>query len=596
LTFAPGTTTQTITVNIIGNVIYENNETLFVNLTNPTNATIGVGQGVGTILNDDPPPTVSINSVSQNEGNSGTTAFVFTVSLNLRSEITATVNYTTADGTAQASDGDYQATSGTLTFNPGVTSQTITVLVNGNTVPEFNETFFVNLSAPANATIGTAQGTGTIVDDDQVLITSDGFGYGAHAYPYQNLNLSTSDPSVFVIMNQADNKKVNLNIGASGVIFNFYTTDYSSIWINSNGMVTFDQGESTGANTNLLTQPSERAISPLWSDWISTANNPMVLGKYVDTNGDGIIDQFIIQWNQMDHVTSSPGAVTFQLILQVNTSGNPGDFYFNYVNLNTGDANANGATSTVGWKNNRAGNRGLVSFDTSSAFVGSGQAIKVSFTSALRDNDDAHKPYTVGAVSGVTPKDHGKKQPGHGSSGPGVVGTNPLAIEPSQVSASVATGDSTFNRVNLTIPEANGDGPTPAMVGSQSTETANQVSISIDAVSEFVGDVQTTMGSPDSALRESDKGNNASALGLALDVVGRPPSDQPMMETPVQSSMVPAPAGHNPWAMQAAADGLDANQVDWFFTVAGGNDHEVILERAAPAADDLDPDWLKSIF
>jgi hypothetical protein len=76
-----------------------------------------------------------------------------------------TVSFATADGTATAGS-DYVATSGTLTFNPGVTTQTITVNVVGDTTVEPNETFLVNLSAPSNATIATGQGTGTIVNDD----------------------------------------------------------------------------------------------------------------------------------------------------------------------------------------------------------------------------------------------------------------------------------------------------------------------------------------------------------------------------------------------------------------------------------------------
>jgi len=118
-----------------------------------------------------PLPTLSINSVSLPEGNSGTTAFVFTVTLSAASASTVTVNYATADGTATA-PGDYAATSGTLTFAPGVTTQTVTVNVVGDTTPEGNETFTVTLSAPTNATIASGTGTGTILDDDAVAPAS----------------------------------------------------------------------------------------------------------------------------------------------------------------------------------------------------------------------------------------------------------------------------------------------------------------------------------------------------------------------------------------------------------------------------------------
>jgi uncharacterized repeat protein (TIGR01451 family) len=142
-----------------------------VNLSAPTNATVTTATGTGTILNDDAMPTLAINSVTQNEGNSGTTPFIFTVTLSGQTALTTTVNYATADGTATTAavgpgNPDYSATSGTLTFAPGVTTQTITVMVNGDTVFESDETFTVNLSAPTNAAITTTTGTGTIVNDD----------------------------------------------------------------------------------------------------------------------------------------------------------------------------------------------------------------------------------------------------------------------------------------------------------------------------------------------------------------------------------------------------------------------------------------------
>ena len=90
---------------------------------------------------------------------------VFTVTLSPSSAQTVTVQFATADGTALAGS-DYLATSGSLTFNPGETTKTITVRVKGDTVVEANETFFVNLSAPTNATISDGQGLGTILNND----------------------------------------------------------------------------------------------------------------------------------------------------------------------------------------------------------------------------------------------------------------------------------------------------------------------------------------------------------------------------------------------------------------------------------------------
>jgi uncharacterized repeat protein (TIGR01451 family) len=106
-------------------------------------------------------PTLSINDVTQAEANSGTTDFNFTVTLSAASNLTVTVNYATADGTAKAGT-DYQSTSGTLTFNPGDTSKPITVTVIGHSLNGTSAFFTVNLSNPTNATISKGQGVGTI--------------------------------------------------------------------------------------------------------------------------------------------------------------------------------------------------------------------------------------------------------------------------------------------------------------------------------------------------------------------------------------------------------------------------------------------------
>ncbi len=167
LTIPVGSTSGTIAVPVIGDLANESNETFFVNLSSPSsNATIADGQGVGTIVNDDGPPTISINNVSRSEGNSGTTAFTFTVSLSAASTQTVTVRYATANGTARTGNNDYVATSGKLTFSPGQTSKTVTVSVVGDTRVETDETFNVNLSSATNATIADGQGVGTILNDD----------------------------------------------------------------------------------------------------------------------------------------------------------------------------------------------------------------------------------------------------------------------------------------------------------------------------------------------------------------------------------------------------------------------------------------------
>src|SRR5207247_2536833 len=171
VTFAPGTVMQTVTVPVLGDSTFEPNETFVVNLTNPTNAFLARAQGVGTIRNDDPGPTLTINDVSVVEGDSGTVNAVFTVTLSPTVGSTVTVDYATANGTATAGS-DYVAASGTLTFAAGVATQTLAVVVNGDTLIEPNETFVVTLTnASRNAAIGDDQGVGTITNDDGPRLT-----------------------------------------------------------------------------------------------------------------------------------------------------------------------------------------------------------------------------------------------------------------------------------------------------------------------------------------------------------------------------------------------------------------------------------------
>jgi Calx-beta domain/FG-GAP-like repeat len=164
-TFPMGSTTQPVTVPVAGDVLDEANETFSVNLTAPSGAVITDGQGVGTILDDDPTPSVVINDVLVPEGDSGTTQAGFTLSLSAPSGQTVAVGYATANGTASAGT-DYVALTSTAVFPPGTTSAPLAVTVNGDHAFEADETFAVNLSSPVNVTIADPQGTGTIGNDD----------------------------------------------------------------------------------------------------------------------------------------------------------------------------------------------------------------------------------------------------------------------------------------------------------------------------------------------------------------------------------------------------------------------------------------------
>jgi hypothetical protein len=179
-TFAAGATTASVGIVVTGDTVIEADETFVVNLSAPANATIARTQAIGTIQNDESLPALSIADVSLAEGNSGTVNAVLTVTLSAANLQPVTVNYATADGTAAAGT-DYTAATGTLTFNPGVITQSITVVVTGDTATEPNETVTVDLSSPTNATIADGQGVVTITNDDGAtgLVAAYGFDEGS---------------------------------------------------------------------------------------------------------------------------------------------------------------------------------------------------------------------------------------------------------------------------------------------------------------------------------------------------------------------------------------------------------------------------------
>ena len=130
------------------------------------NTDAGIPGSTVSVLLRQCPAAFSIDNVTRLEGNAGTTPFVFTVTKTGSTTLNTSVDFMTQDGTATLADNDYQFNSGTLKFASDQTTQTITVIVNGDNTVEPDETFTVHLSNAINATISIADGTGTIMNDD----------------------------------------------------------------------------------------------------------------------------------------------------------------------------------------------------------------------------------------------------------------------------------------------------------------------------------------------------------------------------------------------------------------------------------------------
>jgi hypothetical protein len=189
--FAPGEVEKPVVVLVNGDTVDETQETLFLDISNVQNATVSSSRGTG-FINDDDGPTISINDVTVTEGNSGTKAATFTLSLSGPSVETIAIRAITAPGTATA-PSDYNSIDLVVIFQPGTVTRTVDVGIIGDTNLEPNETFSVNLSDPFGTTIADGAGAGTILDDDTLLMLEESGPAPQQAAAFEAL-LFTRDP------------------------------------------------------------------------------------------------------------------------------------------------------------------------------------------------------------------------------------------------------------------------------------------------------------------------------------------------------------------------------------------------------------------
>ncbi|MCI0698403.1 DNRLRE domain-containing protein, partial [candidate division KSB1 bacterium] len=226
-----------------------------------------------------PLPSLAINDVALTEGNSGTVNAVFAVTLSAASSQTVTVNYATANGSATAGS-DYVTVSGQVTFQPGETSQSVTVVVNGDVLDEPNETFVVNLSNAVNATIGDNQGTGTINDDD-----------GAPSLAINDVavtegNSGTVNAVFAVTLSGTSSQTVTVNYATADGTATTAGNDY----VAASGQVSFSPGQTSQpvtvvVNGDLLEEPNATFLVNLSNAVNATIGDNQGIGTI--TNDDG---------------------------------------------------------------------------------------------------------------------------------------------------------------------------------------------------------------------------------------------------------------------------------------------------------------------
>jgi hypothetical protein len=137
-------------------------------------------------------------------------------------------------------------------------------------------------------------------------------------------------------------------ITPAGFTFPFYGTNYTNMYVSTNGLITFGSANTEFLNENMTSDPTQAAIAPYWDDlYVTGATDSKVVYQ---VTGSGSSAQLIIQWNDISYYSDSTrtGGLTFEAILGAN-----GSIRFNYQSLANGHnsgANDNGVSATVGIK------------------------------------------------------------------------------------------------------------------------------------------------------------------------------------------------------------------------------------------------------
>jgi hypothetical protein len=210
VTFAAGETTATVSIDPINDGILEGSESVVLTLESKPaynlsdrgrQSRIAIADDINTIV--DLPPTVSIDNITQREGNSGTTKATFNVTLNKASELDVTVDYEIKENTAKAGEDFFAAFTNTLVFAPGEVSKEVTIDIVGDRVDEPDETFQVVLSEPTNATLSNESAAiATIVNDDPLVSLSVSDGEAA-----ETIGGETTNPGQFLLRRRGDLSK-----------------------------------------------------------------------------------------------------------------------------------------------------------------------------------------------------------------------------------------------------------------------------------------------------------------------------------------------------------------------------------------------------
>lgn len=255
----------------------------------------------------EPVPTITIQDVSQIEGTSVISNFVFTLTLSHPVNNQVRVDYALADGTATAADPDYVTPGGfpTVVFEDNTTTATLTIPIHADMKFEPAEDFFVDLSDPFGATIADPQARGEILNDDPVPSVDIGDrgqnegNSGVTSFPF---TVTLSNPTYLPVTVDYTTNPDTATAGTD------YTPETSSIVIDPGlltGTITIDViGDTT-------TEPTETFFVDLTGATNATLDDTRGMGAIFGTDPPPTIDIDDVSLNEGDAgVTSFTFTVT----------------------------------------------------------------------------------------------------------------------------------------------------------------------------------------------------------------------------------------------------------------------------------------------
>ena len=335
LSFAPGQTTQTVDVPILGSALAHPDRAFFVNLSNATGATLLDYQGTVRIIDHNVAPTMSVSNPVAVETAGPTATMHFTVSLSAPSPNVVTVNYTTQDWSA-VQGSDYIKASGTLTFSPGQTSASVLVSIPGDSQEQGDHRFFLYLSNPVNATVVQSQAVGTIADS------------------YTNPTVSVGDTTVIEGTGVTTTALIPVTLSGPSpnpISVNYHTSDWSAAapedYLAQSGTLAFAPGQTT-----------QTVRVPVVASSIQDGDESFFLGLSNPVNVDiqryqgiaRIIDDDINPWVSVDDASvTKPASGSAPAVFHVNlTSASLNTVTVNYATQDWGATQGTDYTRTSG--------------------------------------------------------------------------------------------------------------------------------------------------------------------------------------------------------------------------------------------------------